>query len=140
MDAASVVRELFLAFARRDAAALLTYVDPACEFWPQGTAEAVGRSAPYVGHAGMAEFFADASSAWDDLEVQPSDVRTAGTGVVAFGVAVGRLRGEPEEQRIPVIWVFRLRGSRVVYGRVVATAAEARELVGPDTPGRRTSA
>lgn len=59
-------------------------------------------------------------------------MRTAGSGLVAFGVAIGRLRGEAEEQRIPVIWVFRLRGGRIVYGRAAATAAEARELVGPD--------
>lgn len=129
MDAPSVVRELFAAFAQRDAAALEPYVDPECRFWPQGTAEAVGRTEPYVGPEGLAVFFADASSAWDSLEVQATDVRTAGSGVVCFGVAIGRLRGQAEEQRIPVIWVFRLRGDRVVFGRAVASAAEAADVV-----------
>ncbi len=132
MDGPEVVHALFDAFARRDAAALERYVAPECRFWPQGTAEAVGRTEPYVGHAGMAQFIEDASSAWEALELRPTDVRSAGTGVVCFGVAIGRLRGASEDARIPVIWVFRLSEGRVVFGRAVATAAEARELVGPD--------
>lgn len=134
MDAPAVVRELFAAFAKRDPSALEPYVAPECRFWPQGTAEAIGRTDPYVGFEGMAAFFADASRAWDTLEVQAYDVRAAGAGVVCFGVAVGRLRGEAEEQRIPVIWVFRVRDGRVVFGRAVSSAAEAAETVGAAVP------
>jgi ketosteroid isomerase-like protein len=134
VDAAGVVGAVFAAFARRDPAALDALIDPECRFWPQGTAEAVGRAEPYAGHAGMAAFFEDVARTWDVLEVEAPDVRVAGTGVVCFGAATGRLRGRPETTRVPVIWVFRLREGRVVYGRAVATAAEARALVGPDAP------
>ncbi|MCW3011595.1 MAG: hypothetical protein JWO90_1999 [Solirubrobacterales bacterium] len=132
MDAAAVVREFFAAFADRDPERMRSVVHPACRFWPQGTAEAVGRSEPYVGHEGMLAFFEDAARAWDVLDLQATDARVAGTGVVCFGVAVGRLRGNPEELRIPVIWVFRLQDGAVVFGRGVRSAAEARELVGAD--------
>ncbi len=131
MDAPGVVRELFAAFARGDAAGAAPYVHPECRFWPQGTAEAVGRTKPYVGRDGMAAFFADAARAWETLDLRATDVRSVGTGVVCFGVAIGRLRGQVEEQRVPVVWVFRLRDGMIVFGRAVASAAEAREMVSP---------
>ena len=55
-----------------------------------------------------------------------------GTGVICFGVAIGRLRGQEEEQRVPVLWVFRLRDDKIIFARAAASAAEARELVAPD--------
>lgn len=132
MDATSVVSELFAAFARDDVERAAALVHPDCRFWPQGTAEALGRTEPYVGPDGMRAFFADAADAWETLELRPTDVRSAGAGVVCFGVAIGRLRGESEEQRVPVIWVFRLLEGQVVFGRAAASAAEARELADPD--------
>lgn len=134
MDAPAVVRELFAAFARGDPVAAEAFVHPECRFWPEGTAEAIGRLDPYVGHVGVTAYFADVARAWESLELLPTDVRTAGSGVICFGVAIGRLRGAAEERRIPVIWVFRLDGERIVYGRVAASAAEARALVAPDAP------
>jgi ketosteroid isomerase-like protein len=132
MEPTEVVRELFAAFARRDPAALEPIVHEDCQFWPQGTAEAIGRTEPYAGPDGVRQFLVDTEAVWDELEVHPTDVRAAGSGVVCFGVAIGRLKGSPDAQRIPVIWVFRLQQGRLVYGRAVRTAAEARELVGPD--------
>lgn len=130
-DAPDAVRELFAAFARDDAEAAAPFIHPECSFWPQGTAEALGRTEPYRGRDGVTEYFADASAAWESLEVRPTDVRSVGTGVICFGVAIGRLRGQAEEQRIPVIWVFRLRGGQIVFGRAAASAAEARAMVDP---------
>lgn len=135
MDAPDVVRELFAAFARGDPAAAAPFVHPECRFWPEGTAEAVGRTEPYVGLDGVVAYFEDAARAWESLVVEPTDVRTAGSGVICFGVAIGRLRGADEEQRIPVIWVFRLREDQIIFGRAAASAAEARELVAPRASG-----
>lgn len=134
MDAAGVVRELFAAFARQDPEGASRCLHPECTFWPEGTATAVGRDAPYAGPGGVQAYFADAARAWESLVVEPTDVRSVGTGVICFGVAIGRLKDETEERRIPVIWVFRLRDGQVVYGRAVASAAEARELVAPEAP------
>ena len=136
MDAEEAVRELFAAFARNDPAGAEPFVHPECRFWPQGTAEAVGRIDPYEGHSGIAAYFEDVGRAWETLEVRPTDVRSAGAGVICFGVAIGRLKGGAEDQRIPVIWVFRLRDSRIIFGRAARSAAEARELIAPEAAGQ----
>ena len=98
--------------------------DPDLEFWPQGTAEGVGRTEPYRGHAGLREYFADVARAWRDLEVDPDDLRAVAGAVVVFGCARGtRVDGTRVHQ--PVIWTFKVRDDLVLAGRVVATAAEA---------------
>jgi ketosteroid isomerase-like protein len=122
-DEQGIIRALFDAFARRDVAAALDLVHPDVEFWPQGTAQRTQRAAPYRGHDGMREYFADVARIWDDLRVEPDDFRGAGAGVVVFGTAHGRIGAEIVRQ--PVIWVWKLRDGRVVFGRVVDTAAEA---------------
>ncbi len=132
MTPQEAVDELFAAFAARDPARMEHVLHPDCTFWAEGTSTAAGRAEPYNGPEGVRAYFEDAARVWEHLEVQPKDVRSAGSGVICFGVAVGRLRGEADEQRIPVIWVFRMREGRIVYGRAARTAAEARELVGAD--------
>ncbi len=132
MTPQDAVGELFAAFAARDPVRMERVLHPACTFWAEGTSTAAGRGEPYNGPEGVSAYFADADRFWEHLEVQPHDVRSAGDGVICFGVAVGRLRGESGDQRIPVIWVFRMREGRIVYGRAARTAAEARQLVGAD--------
>ena len=129
MDSDEVVRELFAAFGRRDAPAALRYCDEQIEFWLQATAERAGRQEPYRGHEGIKQYVEDVARIWDELEVQPGELRVAGAGVVAFGVAHGRI-GE-ELLTLPVIWVFRVRNEKVVFARAVRSVGEAkRELHG----------
>jgi ketosteroid isomerase-like protein len=122
-SAEATVRALFAAFADRDADRALPLVDAGLEFWPQGTAELAGRDDAYRGHEGLRRYFADVEQLWDELWVDPHDMRAAGTGVIAFGTIHGRAGGR-EIQR-PVVWVFKLRDGRIAYGRAVSTAAEA---------------
>jgi ketosteroid isomerase-like protein len=128
-DRADIVRELFAAFGRRDVEAALAVCDEATEFWPGGTAELTGRSEPYVGPEGMREYFADVARVWDELTVEPGELRVAGDGVVAFGTAHGRPAGTAETATIPAIWVFKLRGGKIASARVVATAREAEAVL-----------
>lgn len=128
MSPRETVLALFDAFARRDLDAAVVLLHPDLEFWPQGTAERVGRQEPYRGVDGIRAYFADVAAVWESLRVEPGELRVAGRGVVAFGVAVGRAGGE--DVRVPVIWVFKLRDDRIVSGRVVKTAAEAFEAAG----------
>ncbi len=121
-----VVREVFAAFARRDLPAILACCAPDVEFWPEGTGAQSGRSRtePYRGHAGMAEYLADVEAVWERLEVEPRDLRVAGAGVIAFGHASGRMRAG-QDVEIPVIWVLKLRGGLLSFGRAVRTEAQA---------------
>ncbi len=125
-SAEEVVREVFAAFARRDLPTLLASCAPDVEFWPEGTGEQAGRTRaePYRGHAGMAQYLADVAEVWERLEVDPRDLRVAGAGVIAFGHASGRTRAG-EEVEVPVIWVLKLRGGLLRFGRVVRTEAQA---------------
>ena len=125
----ATVRALFAAFAARDLDAVLAVAHPDIELWAQPTAELVGRTEPYRGHAGVVEYLADVERAWAAFTVEPTDVRAAGGGVICFGRAEGRAHGEDRVRRLPVIWVFRLRDDLVVFCRVARTAEEATELV-----------
>jgi ketosteroid isomerase-like protein len=125
MSPEEVVRALYDAFARRDLEAALALTDPDLEFWPQGTAQRASRTEPYRGHDGLRQYFADVAAHWEELRVEPGELRVAGNGVVAFGTAVGRHVGAAEEVSQPVIWLWKLREGRVLHGRVVDTAAEA---------------
>ena len=133
--AETIVRALFAAFAARDADAALPLLDPAVEFWPQATGERSGRTEPYRGHDGFRAYLADVERVWDAFEVEPADWRVAGGGVVCFGEARGRARGDDVTQRLPVIWVFRLRDGRVAYCRVARTAAEATAMAAEPAGG-----
>jgi ketosteroid isomerase-like protein len=119
---------MYDAFARRDVDAAIELAHPELEFWPHGTAERAERREPYHGHEGLRAYFADVARVWDELRVEPDELRVAGDGVVAFGTAVGRTRGQVV--RVQVIWVWKLRDGRVLSGRVVPTAADAAAAVG----------
>ncbi len=137
-DAAQeTVLALFAAFADRDADAAEAVLHPDLEFFPQPTGELARRSEPYRGHAGFRRYLADVEQVWAEFSVEPSDVRSAGAGVICFGHATGLPRGEAEVRRVPVIWVFRLRDGLVVFCRVARTASEATALAA--TPDAATS-
>ena len=128
-DAAQeTVLALFAAFASRDAEAAEAVLHPDLEFYAQPTGELARRREPYRGHAGFRRYLADVERVWEEFSVEPSDFRAAGAGVICFGHATGRPRGEAESRRVPVIWVFRLRDGLVVFCRVARTASEASAL------------
>ena len=110
-----VVRALYDAFARRDLDALLNHVADDFELLPTGTAKLVGRASPYVGRAGVREYFEDASRAWSQLEILADDLRAVAGSVVVFG----RVRGVPAGTTVPierrVLWTWRLREGHVVF-------------------------
>lgn len=125
--AEEIVSALYDAFARRDVEAAVALAHPELEFWPQGTAARTGRDEPYRGHDGLRRYFADVDAAWEELRVEPAELRVAGQGVVAFGRVLGRADGQDLE--LPAIWVWKLRDGLVVYVRAVATAADARRAL-----------
>lgn len=120
MTADESVRAFFAAFSRRDVDAAVALVCEDMELWPEGTAERAGRTEPYRGEEGIRRYFADVEAGWDELVVEPGELRVAGDGVVVFGNVRGRAGDIVLE--VPVIWVFKLRDGRLHRGRVVTTA------------------
>lgn len=110
------VRAIYDAFARRDIEAALRHISPTCEFRPTGTAERLGRTAPYIGHAGLREYFADAERVWEDLVLHADDIRAAAGGVVVFGRAEGRTGGELVRRR--ALWSWQVRDGLATSMRV----------------------
>jgi ketosteroid isomerase-like protein len=110
-----VVRALYDAFSRRDLDALLDHVSEEFELMPTGTARLVGRATPYVGRAGVREYFEDAARAWKHFELHADDIRAVSGSVVVFGRVLGVPAdgGDAVERR--VLWTWRLREGKVVF-------------------------
>jgi ketosteroid isomerase-like protein len=126
-----IVRRVFEAFSRRDLSTLTALADPELVFHP-ATARVAGRPEPYRGHEGLRAYLADVGRVWQELRSEPEEFvevgdRVACTGrVYAWGV--GRVIDAPAG------WVWRLRGGRIVEGRVYETRRAAFEAVGLPWP------
>jgi ketosteroid isomerase-like protein len=115
-----VVRAVYEAFARRDVEAALEHLDDDVEFVPSGTASLVGRSAPYRGHDGVREYFADAARMWDDLTLQADDFRVSVGGVVVFGRIAGIVASTGERFQASAVWVWRVRDGKATSMRATS--------------------
>jgi ketosteroid isomerase-like protein len=109
-DDVEVVRAIYAAFARRDIEGALQYLSPDCELHLEGTARLVGRPAPYRGHDGMRQYFADVARVWDELELHAEDFRLIPGSVIVIGHVTGRRDGEPV--RRAAVWTWKLRGGK----------------------------
>ncbi len=117
-----VVKAAFAAFAARDVEGVLALLDPDVEFRAM-TTEAAGRTEPYRGHDGIRLYFADAARVWEELRLTPQEFREVGELVLVTGRVSAR---SPSRTIVGSTgWIFRLRGGRIVQGRVFESAAEA---------------
>ncbi len=112
---AEVVRAVYDAFTRRDLDAMLDHIADDFELLPTGTAKLVGRASPYVGRAGVREYFEDASRAWAHLEIHADDVRAVAGSVVVFGRVRGVPAGMTDEVERRILWTWRLRDGKAVF-------------------------
>lgn len=115
-----VVREVYAAFARRDIEAALKHLDEDIEFVPAGTAALVGRAAPYIGHSGVREYFADAARVWDDLTLHAEDFRVSVGGVVVFGRIEGVVAVAGKRFQARAVWVWRVRNGKATSMRATS--------------------
>lgn len=116
----AVVRAIYAAFARRDVEAALEHLADDVEFVPAGTASLVGRSAPYIGHDGVREYFDDAARAWDGLTLHANDFRVSVGGVVVFGHIEGIVALTGKRFRTSAIWVWRVRDAKATSMRATS--------------------
>jgi ketosteroid isomerase-like protein len=111
-----VVRAIYGAFAVRDIEGALDFVAPDCEIHVEGTSRAIGRKDPYIGHAGLRQYFADVESAWAELRIHAEDYRVVPGSVIVMGhVEATNERGA---FRRAAIWTWRIRDGRAVHLRV----------------------
>jgi len=119
------VRQLFSAFNRRDAEAIVALCSPEMEFVAV-TAEEVGRQSPYSGSEGLREYLADVARVWEELLITPSTVDADGERVLVCGRVYLRSR-ELGIRDMPAAWIWHLRDSLFVRGEVFADPAQAVE-------------
>jgi serine phosphatase RsbU (regulator of sigma subunit)/ketosteroid isomerase-like protein len=119
-----LVERLYEAFNRRDPEEIVALCDAGMGFFPVGTAEEVGRTAPYVGPEGLHEYLRDIDRAWDELLISPKVVEKRGGSLLVRGRAYARSR--PLGIRdLPVAWVWELDGEKFVRGEVFRDHEEA---------------
>ena len=125
-----VVRAIYDAFAARDVERVVRHFHPEGEFRPAGTSLASGRAEPYRGVEGMREYFADVAATWDELVLEPHDLRATGDSVIVAGHVRGR--GPSVEADADVAWVWEFRDGLVFACRVFPTSGEALRWVESD--------
>jgi anti-sigma regulatory factor (Ser/Thr protein kinase)/ketosteroid isomerase-like protein len=121
-----VVRELFEAFAKRDAERALTLVDRGVMFEPLSTP--VQRRAPYLGGSGLRRYFQDLDETWEEFDVTVEELRAGGDHVVAFGRIYARTSDVVADD--PAGLALKLRGGVVVWAKVYRSPDEALAAAG----------
>jgi len=125
-----VVRALFAAFERRDAARMGALVADEFTFHAP-TAELLRGGEPYRGPDGIRRYLADVARQWERLEVEVDEVRVRGDRAVALGRV--RVLGGGQVVDSPAGWAFRTGADgRLVSGRVFETRTAALEAFARD--------
>jgi ketosteroid isomerase-like protein len=114
-----VVKAVYEAFAERNADRLAELLSDDCVLQFEGTARLVGRTGPYVGHAGLQDYLQDVASTWDELVLHANDFRAVPGSVIVMGHITGQRQGL--DVRRSSVWTW-----KVAHGR--ATSVKAADL------------
>ena len=119
-----LIRRAYAAFAERDVETLIELSDPEVEV-STVTGLLAGRSEPYRGYEGLAEYIDDISGQWKRLELQPQHFLPVGSDrVLVFGrVRAWHQRGFLDSENA---WLWTLRDEKVLSVRVYADPGDAR--------------
>jgi serine phosphatase RsbU (regulator of sigma subunit)/ketosteroid isomerase-like protein len=122
----ALVARLYNAFNRRDSEAISELCDEGMGFFPIGTAEEIGRTAPYVGPEGLREYLRDVERAWDELLITANVVERRNRSLLVRGRVYARSR-ELGIRDVPVAWIWDVADGRFVRGEVFPDPEEAVE-------------
>jgi ketosteroid isomerase-like protein len=123
-----IVRQLFEAWRRNDAAAALAPLDPEIEF--STVVIDLGQKV-YRGYAELSEYRADLEEVWEVWETRDERFIAVGDDCVVSLYHVsgrGKGSGTPVEQDVSII--FKFRGGRVVSMKAYANQGDALKAVG----------
>lgn len=119
-----LIERIYVAFNRRDSEEIVAVCDENMEFFPVGTAEQIGRDAPYIGPRGLHEYLLDVERAWDELLITPKTVERHGRSLLVRGRVYARSR--PLGIRdMPVAWIWELADGKFVRGEVFRDPEQA---------------
>jgi ketosteroid isomerase-like protein len=112
---------------RHDIEPLLETSHPEIEWYPFSAK--VEGDAPYHGHEGVKQWWANVSAAFEEFEATIDEVRDEGDLVLALGRVRARFRSGITLDT-DLGWVFRFRDGLAVWGRAYQSHAEALEAAG----------
>lgn len=119
-----LVKRLYGAFNRHDADEIAAVCDEGLEFFPVGTAEALGRTAPYTGPDGLREYLDDVEEVWEELRISPKLVERRGGSLLVRGRVYARSR-ELGIRDMPIAWIWDVAGGRFTRGEVFIDPRQA---------------
>ena len=123
-----VVREALDAVNRRDTEAGLPYIDPEAELQSAIIGGAEGNT--YRGHEGIRDWMAESDATFEELRVEPEEVRDLGNDVLLIGRLYARGRESGVEVDSATAWLFTLRDGKIVRARGYLNPEEALEAAG----------
>jgi serine phosphatase RsbU (regulator of sigma subunit)/ketosteroid isomerase-like protein len=119
-----LVERLYAAFNGRNHEEIVALCEESMEFFPIGTAEQIGRTAPYMGPNGLREYLDDVERAWDELLITPKVVESHGRSLLVRGRVYARSR-QLGIRDMPVAWIWDVEDGRFVRGEVFRDPEEA---------------
>ncbi|HET8566203.1 MAG TPA: SpoIIE family protein phosphatase [Solirubrobacterales bacterium] len=123
-DEQELVERLYAAFNRRDLAEITALCEEGMGFFPAGTAQEIGRDAPYVGPEGLEEYLRDVEQVWDELLINPKTAERHGGSLLVRGRVYARSRPLGIHD-VPVAWIWELRNGVFTRGEVFPDPEEA---------------
>lgn len=126
----SVIRQAYAAFAARDLDALTAISDESIEV-STVTGLLAGRTEPYRGHSGLADYMEDLGGTWKRLELRPQQFHPVDDESV---LVFGRVRAWHEKGFLDTAnaWLWTVRDDRVFAVKVFADPGDARRAFGAD--------
>jgi ketosteroid isomerase-like protein len=130
VEGETVIRKAYAAFADRDLDALIALSDESIEV-STVTGLLAGRTEPYRGYEGLAEYSRDTAAQWKRLDLQPQTFHPVGEGrMLVFGrVRAWHGRGFLDSENA---WLWTVADDRVVSVRVYADPGDARRAFADD--------
>ncbi len=111
----AVVEQLFDAFARRDADAMVAVMAEDVVF-ESASSELAARE-PYEGHSGMRGYLADLARTWAEFRVTIHEYHGAGERVLARGRVYARSANPAFISDSEIAFIWWVRDGRIVHGR-----------------------
>jgi ketosteroid isomerase-like protein len=124
-----LIKNLYAAFARGDAAAVVGAMDPNI-VWNEAENFPYADRNPYVGPGAIGEgIFFRLATEWDGFRAQPSEFLDAGDTVVAFGRYKGTYKATGSALNAQFAHVWHLRDAKITTFQQYTDTAQAVRIV-----------
>jgi ketosteroid isomerase-like protein len=115
---------------RGDVETLLQELDPAVEWHSALHALLGGEQTVFRGHDGVREMLRDLNEAFDEIQIEMSEIRDLGDGLVAIGRTRTRGKASGVETETPLAFVTEVRNGKTISIQAYLDPRQALEAVG----------